>query len=456
MVKNPLKYWPSRNTNRWKGIVRPYTPADIDRLKGTVHVEYSLARAGAEKFWNLLHSQPLIQALGTLNGSQAVEVAQAGMKAIYLSVCQLSSGSAAAYGDASNPAHSVSAAVRVVNHALLRADQLAHSRRQPSRDWMLPIVAEGDTVSGDSLGSFDATRNLVEAGAAAVHFDDQLPAARSCGPMEAKTLIPVEDAIQKLVAARLAADVMQVPTVIIARTDAESAGYISSNHDPRDQKFLMGERLAGGNYLYRGGLQAAIDRALAYAPYADLLWCESAELNLEDARKFAHAIHAQFPGKLLAYNCSPRFHWRAKLNEDDIACFQRDLAAIGYRFQFISLAGYHMLNLSMYQFAKDYLRCGMTAYSQIQQLELDMAKQLGHDQRLREEDSCSSYLAEVGAANIPDGSYSAPKSRRLRLVERGEVDGLDYNDDEATERTPMPHLYPSPEPAPLPSAAAAD
>jgi isocitrate lyase len=442
----------SWNTSRWKGITRPYTPADVENLRGTVSVEHSLAHAGAEKLWKLLHSQEFIPALGALTGNQATEMAQAGLKAVYLSVCQLNGDNPSPYGDASNPAHSVPSAVRMANHALLRADQLSHSRRQPQRDWMLPIVAEGDTTLGDSMSSFDATRNLIEAGAAGIHFDDQLPAARRCGPADAKTVIPVEDAIQKLVSARLAADVLGVPTVIIARTDAESAAYVSSDHDPRDRKFIDGERLPGGNFLYRGGLQAAIDRALAYAPYADLLWCEMSELNVEKARKFAEAIHAQFPRKLLAYNCSPRFHWRAKLNEDDIACFQRDLAAMGYRFQFISLAGHHMLNLSMYQFAKDYLRHGMTAYSQVQQLELDMAKQLGHDQILRSRNSGTSFLAEMGAATTHFGT----KSHGLQIVGRNETEGLDYNDDEATERTPLPNLYSSPEPAPLPMAAAAD
>jgi isocitrate lyase len=443
------------NTPRWKGINRPYSPADVENLRGTVHVEYSLARAGAEKFWKLLHSQALIPALGALNANQAVEMAQAGLKTVYLNVCQLNGDNPHSYGSAPNPAHSVPAVVRSVNHALLRVDQVFHSRRQPSRDWMLPVVAEGDTAISDSPSAFDAMRSLIEAGAAAVHFDDQLPAALHCGPAEAKTLIPVEDAIQKLISARLAADVMGVPTIIIARTDAESAAYISNDHDPRDQKFITSERMPGGNCLYRGGLQAAIDRALAYAPYADLLWCEMSELNLEKARKFAEAIHAQFPGKLLAYNCSPRFHWRAKLNEDDIACFQRDLAAMGYRFQFISLAGYHMLNLSMYQFAKDYLRSGMTAYSQVQQLERDMAKQLGHDLvRNNDETSGNSFLAEVSA--FQNGNHPDLKSHGLRLVGGGELDEVDYNDGEATERTPMPHLYPSPEPAPLPMAAAAD
>jgi len=447
----PDKSW---NTPRWKGIARPYTGADVDRLKGTVQIEYSLARAGAEKFWKLLQSQPLIPALGALNPNQAVEMAQAGLKTVYLNVCQLNGCNPSAYGDAPNPAHSVPAVVRAVNHALLRVDQVFHSRRQSARDWMLPIVAEGDPVFGDSISGFDAMKNLIEAGVAAVHFDDQLPAARRCGSTDAKTLIPVEDAIQKLISARLAADVMGVSTVIIARTDAESAAYISSDHDERDRKFITSERLPGGNCLYKGGLQAAIDRALAYAPYADLLWCEMSELDLEKARKFAEAIHAQCPGKLLAYNCSPRFHWRAKLNEDDIACFQRDLAAMGYRFQFISLAGYHMLNLSMYQFAKDYLQSGMTAYSQIQQLELEMAKQLGHDRVRRDETSGTSFLAEVGA--IQNGNQPDPKSHQLRLVGHGEPDEVDYNDGEATERTPLPQLSPSPEPAPLPMAAAAD
>ena len=433
----------SWNSSRWRGITRPYTHADVDRLKGTVQVEYSLARAGAEKFWKLLRSEPFIPALGALNGNQAVEMAHAGLKAVYLSTCQLSGNS------------DVCAAVRAANQALLRADQLSHSRRQARFDWMLPIVAEGDAEFSGSMSSFESMKAVIEAGAAAVHFDDQLPTARRCGQIGGKVLIPMEEAIQKLVAARLAADTLGVPTVIIARTDADSASYISGDFDPRDQRFLTGERGDTGYHVFRGGLQAAIARALAFAPYADLLWCETPELNLHDAREFANAIHARFPGKMLAYNCSPSFHWRAKLNEDDIACFQRDLAAMGYRFQFITLAGYHTLNLSMYQFAKDYLHSGMTAYSQIQQLELAMAEQLGHTNAMRRDAVGATYLDAIAAA-MKHEHKTGRHPHRPREPRVFEADAVDYNDGEATEHVPMPHLYTSLESMPLASAAAND
>lgn len=305
------------------------------------------------------------------------------------------------------------------------------------------------------MSAFESTRAMIEAGAAAVHFDDQLPSARKCGPLGGKVLIPTEDAIQKLVAARLAADTMGVPTVIVARTDADSASFLNNNHDTRDKEFLTGERTAEGLYVFRGGLKAAIARALAYAPYADLLWCETSDLSLHDAREFANAIHAQSPGKMLAYNCSPSFHWRAQLNEDDIACFQRDLAAMGYRFQFISLAGYHTLNLSMYQFAKDYAHAGMAAYSRIQQLELEMSEQLGHTRLKRQKSAGTGYFDAVQVAVAHDHK-SVRENGKAMEVEMFETDALDYNDGEATERTPMPHLYPSLESMPLPSTAAND
>ena len=432
----------SWNSPRWKGITRPYTHAAVGLLRGTVRVEHSLARTGAEKFWKLLRSEAYIPALGALNGNQAVEMAQAGLKAVYLSSCQLTG----------TPAADLPAAVRAANQALLRADQVAHSQRRGKFDWMLPVVADGDS---DTLNTFDSMKAMIEAGAAAVHFDDQVPTSRKCMQTFNKVLIPTEEAIQKLVAARLAADTLGVPTVIIARTDAESASYINGDFDPRDTPFLTGETTSGGYRVFRGGMQAAIARAKAYAPYADLLWCESAELNLDDAREFANAIHARFPGKMLAYNCSPSFHWRAKMNEDDIACFQRDLAAMGYRFQFITLAGYHTLNLSMYQFAKDYAHSGMTAYSQIQQLELEMAKQLGHTNVGSTEADESDFLGAVSSA-IQHGHRPERKPRKLAVVEPFELDGVDYNGDEATERTPMPHLYPSLKSVPRPSAAAAD
>jgi len=446
----------SWNSPRWKGITRPYSHADVNRLTGTVHIEYSLARSGADKLWKLLRSESYIPALGALNGSQAVEMAHAGLKAIYLSNCQLAADSGRIHHDQGfSAAGNLPAAVRAVNYALLRADQISHSERGAKFDWMLPLVADAEAGAGSSMSAFESTRAMIEAGAAAVHFDDQLPIARKCGQSGGKVLISTEEAIQKLVAARLASDTMGVPTVIIARTDADSASFLSSDHDPRDRRFLTGERTVEGFHVYRGGMQAAISRALAYVPYADLLWCETAELNLHDAREFANAIHAHFPGKMLAYNCSPSFHWRAKLNEVDIACFQRDLAAMGYRFQFITLAGYYTLNLSMYQFAKDYADSGMTAYSRIQQIELEMRQELGGG-NLRNRSFTGTGYFDAIATVISSGHASASAAPDSNHVAEFELDAVDYNDGEATERTPMPHLYPSLESMPLPSTAAND
>ena len=298
-------------------------------------------------------------------------------------------------------------------------------------------------------------KSMIEAGAAAVHFEDQLSSAKKCGHLGGKVLVPTEEAVQKLIAARLAADTMGIPTVLIARTDANSAGLITSDYDENDLRFLTGERTADGFYVYRGGLSAAISRGLAYAPYADLLWCETSEPNLEEAREFANAVHARFPGKLLAYNCSPSFHWRAKLNEDDIACFQRDLAAIGYRFQFVTLAGFHALNLSMYELARGYARNGMSAYSELQEREFASAETNGYSALKHQRFVGTGYFDAV-ATTISNGKTSTcalPNSTEMSQFENYAVD---YNDGEATERTPMPQLYPSLESMPVHSTAAND
>ena len=295
------------NSPRWGGIMRTYSMKDVDRLRGTVRVEYSLARAGAEKFWRLLHQEPYIPALGALTGNQAVEMAQAGLKAIYLSGWQVAADANLAgqmYPDQSlYPANSVPSVVRALNSALLRADQIAHSEGSNSVDWMLPIVADAEAGFGGVLNAFELMKGMIEAGAAAVHFEDQLSSAKKCGHMGGKVLVPTRDAVQKLVAARLAADVLDVPTVLIARTDADAARLITSNCDPVDQPFLTAEQTVEGFYAFRGGLDAAISRGLAYAPYADIVWCETSQPNMEEARRFAEAVHQEFPGKLLAYNC---------------------------------------------------------------------------------------------------------------------------------------------------------
>ena len=370
------------NSDRWHGVTRTYSADDVARLRGTVNVEYSLARTGAEKFWRLLHHDSLVPALGALTGNQAVQMATAGLKAIYVSGWQVAADanlSGQMYPDQSlYPVNSVPALVRAINSALMRADQIAHVEGHHSMDWMLPIVADAEAGFGGVLNAFELTKSMIEAGAAAVHFEDQLSSAKKCGHMGGKVLVPTREAIQKLSAARLASDVLNVPTILIARTDADAAQLITSDCDPADRPFLTGQRTVEGFFTFRGGLDAAIARGIAYAPFADMIWCETSEPNLDDARRFATAIHARYPGKLLAYNCSPSFNWRSKLNLPEISTFQHKLAGMGYRFQFVTLAGFHALNLSMFELAHDYGRTGMLAYSQLQQREFDIADRWGY------------------------------------------------------------------------------
>ena len=367
---------------RWDGVTRTYNFEDVERLRGTVRIEHSLARAGAEKLWSLLHEENYIPALGALTGNQAVEMAKAGLKAIYLSGWQVAADAnlgGQMYPDQSlYPANSVPSVVRSINNALIRADQIAHAEGQDSLDWMLPIVADAEAGFGGVLNAFELMKGMIEAGAAAVHFEDQLSSAKKCGHMGGKVLVPTREAIQKLVAARLAADVLDVPTILVARTDANGAQLITSDCDPADAPFLTGQRTIEGFFAMRGGIDAAIARGLAYAPYADMLWCETSEPNLAEARRFANAIHGRYPGKLLAYNCSPSFHWKAKLNPWEISQFQSELATMGYRFQFVTLAGFHALNLSAFELAHEYARSGMSAYSQLQQREFELAERLGY------------------------------------------------------------------------------
>jgi isocitrate lyase len=379
MNQQPTDHNHHWTSSRWEGITRTYTPEDVARLSGTVRIEYTLARNGAEKLWQLLQDEPYVAALGALTGNQAVEMAQAGLKAIYMSGWQVAADanlSGQMYPDQSlYPVNSVPTVVRNLNNALVRADQISHSEGRDGIDWMLPIVADAEAGFGGPLNAFELMKNMIEAGAAGVHFEDQLSSAKKCGHLGGKVLVPTQEAIQKLVAARLAADTLGVPTILIARTDANSAGLITSDCDPRDRQFLTGERTTEGFFRMTGGLDAAVARGIAYAPYADLLWWETSEPNMDEARRFADAIHEFFPGKMLAYNCSPSFHWKAKLNENDIANFQRELATMGYKFQFVTLAGFHALNLSMFELARDYARRGMTAYSQLQQREFEMRKE---------------------------------------------------------------------------------
>jgi isocitrate lyase len=387
---------------RWEGITRTYTFKDVERLRGTVSVEHSLARRGAEKLWRLLHQEKYIPALGALTGNQAVEMAKAGLQAIYLSGWQVAADAnlgGQMYPDQSlYPANSVPNVVRSINNALMRADQIAHADGNDSIDWMLPIVADAEAGFGGVLNAFELMKGMIEAGAAAVHFEDQLSSAKKCGHMGGKVLVPTREAIQKLIAARLAADVLDVPTILVARTDANGAQLITSDCDTADLPFLTGQRTVEGFFTLRGGIDAAIARGLAYAPYADMLWCETSEPNLEEAERFAHAIHANYPGKLLAYNCSPSFHWKAKLNQWEISQFQRELSTMGYRFQFVTLAGFHALNLSAFELAHEYASEGMSAYSRLQQREFELAERLGYGAVKHQKFVGTGYFDEV--ANV--------------------------------------------------------
>jgi isocitrate lyase len=373
----------THQTNRWDGITRPYTVDDIERLRGTVQIEYTLARRGAEKLWDMLHTEPYVAALGALTGNQAVQQVRAGLKAIYLSGWQVAADANDAgqmYPDQSlYPADSVPNVVRRVNQALMRADQIYHSEGKNGIDWFAPIVADAEAGFGGNLNAFELMKAMIEAGAACVHFEDQLSSAKKCGHLGGKVLVPTVEAIQKLVAARLAADVMGVPTLIMARTDANGAHLLTSDIDPRDKEFLTGNRTPEGFFCIRGGIDSAIARAIAYAPYADLIWCETSEPNIEEARKFAEAVHARYPGKLLAYNCSPSFNWKKKLDDATIAKFQKELAAMGYKFQFITLAGFHSLNLAMFELARKYRENGMTAYSALQEKEFASERDSGYE-----------------------------------------------------------------------------
>ena len=358
---------------RWLGVERPYGKADVDRLSGSVRIEYSLARRGAEKFWNLLHTEPVVAALGSMTGNQAVQAVQAGLKAIYCSGWQVAGDGNSAgemYPDQSlYPVDSVPKMVERINNALLRTDQIHHMNGQAEIDWLAPIVADAEAGFGGNLNAFELTKSLIRAGAAAIHFEDQLSSAKKCGHLGGKVLVSTGEAINKLVAARLAADVMGVPTVLIARTDADAADLLLSDHDPRDTPFITGKRSGEGFFYVKAGIEQAISRGLAYAPYCDLIWCETSKPDLADARRFAAAIHAKFPGKLLAYNCSPSFNWKSKLSDAAMKSWREDLAAMGYRFQFITLAGWHALNLSMFELASAYRENGMLGYSQMQQRE---------------------------------------------------------------------------------------
>ncbi|RTR26760.1 isocitrate lyase [Robertmurraya yapensis] len=366
------------NDTRWKGIERPYTAEEVIKLRGSLDVEHTLARRGAEKLWKLVNTEDFVNALGALTGNQAVQQVKAGLKAIYLSGWQVAADanlSGHMYPDQSlYPANSVPSVVKRINQALQRADQITYLEGDESIDWFAPIVADAEAGFGGQLNVFELMKGMIEAGAAGVHFEDQLSSEKKCGHLGGKVLLPTQTAIRNLIAARLAADVMGVPTVLVARTDANAADLITSDVDPYDAPFITGERTAEGFYRTEAGLEQAIARGLAYAPYADLIWCETSEPNIEEARRFAEAIHDQFPGKLLAYNCSPSFNWKSKLSDEEIANFQIELGKMGYKFQFVTLAGFHALNHSMFNLALGYKDRGMAAYSELQQAEFASEK----------------------------------------------------------------------------------
>jgi isocitrate lyase len=388
-------------TERWTGIARDYGAEDVIRLRGSVEIEQTLARRGAEKLWRLLHEEDYVAALGALTGGQAVQMVKAGLKAIYLSGWQVAADGNLAtqvYPDQSlYPANSVPAMVRRLNNALLRADQIDWAEGSAETDWLVPIVADAEAGFGGPLNAFELMKGMIEAGAAAVHFEDQLAAEKKCGHLGGKVVVPTGQFIRTLLAARLAADVLGVPTLIVARTDADSAKLLTSDVDERDAEFLTGERTPEGFFHVRAGVEAAIARGLAYAPYADLVWMETSTPDLGEAREFASAIHAEFPGKLLAYNCSPSFNWKRHLDDKTIAAFQQELGAMGYRFQFITLAGFHALNESMFELARGYAAEGMSAYVRLQEREFALEEQ-GYTATRHQREVGAGYFDEVARA----------------------------------------------------------
>ena len=404
MVDSYLPDWTPESpleARRFDGIQRDYGPEEVERLRGSLPVRHTLAEAGARRLWRLLHEESYVHALGALTGNQAMQMVRAGLQAIYLSGWQVAADanlSGQMYPDQSlYPADSVPHVVRRINQCLQRADQIAHMEGDDSVHWFAPIVADAEAGFGGPLNAFELMKGMIEAGAAGVHFEDQLASEKKCGHLGGKVLVPTQTFVRTLNAARLAADVSGVPTVLIARTDANAAGLLTSDVDPRDGEFLTGGRTPEGFFEVRPGLDQAIARGLAYAPYADLVWCETSTPDLAEARRFAEAVHARFPGKLLAYNCSPSFNWKAKLDDATIARFQRELGAMGYRFQFVTLAGFHALNHGMFQLARGYRERGMAAYSQLQQAEF-AAEDEGYSATRHQHEVGTGYFDAVSRA----------------------------------------------------------
>ncbi|MFC4023762.1 isocitrate lyase [Oceanobacillus longus] len=396
------------NDLRWIGVERSYSAEEVIRLRGSIDIEYTLAERGSKKLWNLINTESYVNALGALTGNQAVQQVKAGLKAIYLSGWQVAADANTAgqmYPDQSlYPVNSVPNVVKRINQALQRADQVHYSEGNEEIDWFAPIIADAEAGFGGQLNVFELMKSMIESGASAVHFEDQLSSEKKCGHLGGKVLLPTQNAIKNLIAARFAADVMGTPTVIIARTDANAADMITNDIDPYDEPFLTGERTSEGFYKTKSGIDQAIARGLAYAPYCDLIWCETSEPNMEEAQKFADAIHEQYPNKLLAYNCSPSFNWKRKLKEEEIASFQKELGKMGYKFQFVTLAGFHALNHSMFELARKYKDEGMAAYSELQQAEFD-SEQYGYSATRHQREVGTGYFDEVAQA-ISGGTSS--------------------------------------------------
>ncbi len=423
-IKRLEQNW--RDDPRWAGVKRPYTAADVVRLRGSLRIEHTLARRGAERLWQQVTGPGFVNALGALTGGQAVQQVQAGLRSIYVSGWQVAgdmNSAGATYPDQSlYPVDSVPSLVRRINNALLRADQISWASGKSGQmpDWLVPIVADGEAGFGGVLNAFELMKAMIEAGAAGVHFEDQLSSAKKCGHMGGKVLVPTAEAINKLVAARLAADVLDVPTLIIARTDADSANLLTNVIDDRDRPFMNGRRTVEGFYEVDAGIPQAIDRGLSYAPYADLVWCETSKPDLEEARRFAEGIHAVYPGKPLAYNCSPSFNWGMHLGSDELARFQRELGALGYTYQFVTLAGFHALNTSMFELAHAYRDEGMLAYSRLQQREFELERDHGY--------RAIKHQSFVGAGYFDDvtGVITAGQSSVLAMA--GSTEEAQFNE----------------------------
>lgn len=397
-----------QNEARWKGITRPYTAEEVIKLRGSLDVEYTIAKKGSEKLWKLINTEDFVNALGALTGNQAMQQVKAGLKAIYLSGWQVAADanlSGHMYPDQSlYPANSVPQVVKRINQTLQRADQIHFMEGKEEIDWFAPIVADAEAGFGGQLNVFELMKGMIEAGASGVHFEDQLSSEKKCGHLGGKVLLPTQTAVKNLISARLAADVMGVETILIARTDADAADLITSDVDPTDAPFITGERTPEGFFRTKAGLDQAIARGLAYAPYADLIWCETSVPSLEDAKRFADAIHEKYPGKLLAYNCSPSFNWKAKLDDETIANYQRELGKMGYKFQFVTLAGFHSLNHGMFELARQYKDRGMAAYSELQQAEFD-SEVNGYTATRHQREVGTGYFDEV--ATIVSGGTSS-------------------------------------------------